>query len=52
MAHNMGVPFLGRLPLAPEVVGLTDRGLPLLGAASPAALREAFAGAVTSLLRG
>lgn len=42
MAAQMGVPFLGRLPLAPEAVVLCDEGAPLLGAGAPVALREAF----------
>jgi Mrp family chromosome partitioning ATPase len=50
MAQEMGVPFLGRLPLAPEVVSLCDQGRPLLGAEAPAAVREAFAGIVEVLV--
>jgi len=42
MAEQMGVPFLGELPLAPEVVALSDEGHPLVGAEAPPALREAF----------
>lgn len=50
MAQQMGVPFLGRLPLAPEVVALTDAGQPLLGAAASPALRKAFETVVRNLL--
>jgi ATP-binding protein involved in chromosome partitioning len=50
MARQMGVPFLGRLPLAPEIVTLTDHGQPLLGAGASPALREAFGAVVTNLL--
>jgi ATP-binding protein involved in chromosome partitioning len=50
MARQMGVPFLGRLPLAPEVVRLSDGGQPLLGAEASPALREAFDRIVTSLV--
>ena len=50
MAREMGVPFLGRLPLSPEVVALTDHGQPLLGAAASPALREAFETVVRNLL--
>lgn len=50
MAEQMGVPFLGRLPLAPEVVSLTDAGQPLLGAAAPPAVRTAFEEVVARLL--
>lgn len=51
MARQMGVPFLGRLPLAPEVVTLTDQGQPLLGANASPGLREAFEDIVAKLLR-
>jgi Mrp family chromosome partitioning ATPase len=51
MAQEMGVPFLGRLPLAPEVVALCDQGRPLLGAEAPAVVREAFAAIVEALVR-
>ncbi|MHB8995522.1 MAG: P-loop NTPase [Armatimonadota bacterium] len=50
MAKEMGIPFLGRLPLSPEVVTLTDAGQPLLGAGASPALREAFGNIVTRLL--
>lgn len=50
MANEMAVPFLGRLPLAPEVVTLTDHGQPLLGAAASPVLKHAFAAIVTKLL--
>lgn len=50
MAEQMGVPFLGRLPLAPEVVALTDNGQPLLGAEASPALKEAFGSIVAKLL--
>lgn len=52
MAAKMGVPFLGRVPLAPEVAALGDQGRPLLGPESPEAVRTAFSGAVDELLRG
>lgn len=51
MARQMGVPFLGRLPLAPEVVTLTDAGRPLLGATASPAIREAFDNVVNNLLQ-
>jgi len=50
MAEQMGVPFLGSLPLAPEIVELSDHGQPLLGAASPAPVRKAFDHIVARLL--
>ncbi len=42
MARDMGVPFLGRIPLMAEAVSLCDEGQPLLGPAAPAALRDAL----------
>jgi ATP-binding protein involved in chromosome partitioning len=50
MAEQMGVRFLGRIPLMPEVVTLGDSGQPIVGAAAPAAVREAFEGIVAGLL--
>ncbi len=50
MAQEMGVPFLGRLPLAPEVVTLCDHGHSVLGAGAPAAVRDAFASIVEALV--
>lgn len=50
MAQEMGVPFLGGLPLAPEIVRLTDSGRPLLGAEASPAVREAFSRIVSNLL--
>lgn len=52
MATHMGVPFLGRVPLAPEIAALGDQGQPLLGPASPEAVRLAFSAVVEELLRG
>ena len=46
----MQVPFLGTLPLAPEVVTLTDAGQPLLGANASPGLREAFETVLRNLL--
>lgn len=51
MAREMEIPFLGRLPLAPEVVTLTDQGQPLLGAAASPVVREAFENVVSNLLQ-
>ena len=50
MATQMGVPFLGRIPLAPEVVALSDHGQPLLGPNSPQAVRDALDSIVASLV--
>ncbi len=50
MAWEMGVPFLGRLPLAPEIVGLCDRGRPLMGVEAPPAVRDSFTSLAQSVL--
>ena len=49
MATQMQVPFLGRLPLVPEVVGLCDSGQSLTGPQAPAAIRDAFNSVVEAL---
>jgi Mrp family chromosome partitioning ATPase len=50
MAAQMDVPFLGRIPLAPEVAALADQGLSMLSPGAPEAVREAFSGIVERLL--
>jgi ATP-binding protein involved in chromosome partitioning len=50
MARNMDVPFLGRLPLAPEIVRLSDAGQPLLGAAASPTIRAGMEAIVVRLL--
>ncbi|MEN6402109.1 MAG: Mrp/NBP35 family ATP-binding protein [Armatimonadia bacterium] len=50
MAKEMGVPFLGRVPLVPEVVAMGDAGRPLVGSDAPEAIREAFEGIAEKLL--
>ncbi|NPV46398.1 MAG: Mrp/NBP35 family ATP-binding protein [Armatimonadetes bacterium] len=52
MAARMGVPFLGRVPLAPEIAALGDQGRPLLGPGASEAVRLAFSATVDELLRG
>ena len=49
MAAKMGVPFLGRIPLSPEVVQLSDQGRPVLGADRAAAAAAPFAVIVDEL---
>ncbi len=49
MATEMGVPFLGRVPLSPEVVALSDQGRPILGSARAPAAAEPFAAIVDQL---
>jgi len=51
MAAEMGVAFLGRLPLAPEVTELCDAGQTLLGPGAPAAVRQQL-GAITEHILG
>jgi Mrp family chromosome partitioning ATPase len=49
-AGEMGVPFLGRIPIRPEIVTSTDRGQPyVLG---DAAAKEDFNGIIDKLLDG
>lgn len=50
MAEEMGVPFLGRVPLAAEIVALSDAGEPLIGPAAPEAVRAAYAQIIDRLL--
>lgn len=50
MAAGMGVPFLGRVPLAAEIVALSDAGEPLIGPAAPEAVRAAYAQIIDRLL--
>lgn len=49
MATQMGVPFLGRLPLVPEVVSLCDSGQSVTAPEAPAAIRDAFNSVVEAL---
>ena len=49
MARSMNVPFLGRVPLAAEIVALGDAGKPQTGAEAPEAVREAWAAIVDAL---
>ncbi|MCD6359307.1 MAG: P-loop NTPase, partial [Armatimonadetes bacterium] len=51
MADQMSVPFLGRVPIAPGVVELSDEGRAGLGPAAPEPVREAFAGIVEALIK-
>ncbi len=50
MAQNMGVPFLGRIPIAAGVVELGDSGQTLAGDNAPEAVREAFTSIVDALV--
>jgi ATP-binding protein involved in chromosome partitioning len=50
MAEEMGVPYLGGLPLLPEIVRLCDEGRPIVGTQGSQAAREAFAVIVDALV--
>jgi len=50
MAHEMGVPFLGRVPLDPKVVEAGDAGTPLVRPGAESATAEAFEQVVLPLL--
>jgi Mrp family chromosome partitioning ATPase len=51
MAASMNVPFLGRVPLAAEIVALSDAGKPLIADEAPDAVREAWSEIVDALLQ-
>jgi Mrp family chromosome partitioning ATPase len=42
MAEEMGLPFLGRIPMAAQVAAMSDAGQSLVGPTAPEAVREAF----------
>lgn len=50
MARSMGVPFLGRVPLAAEIVALSDAGRPLTAEEAPEGVREAWEEIVDALM--
>ena len=50
MAAQMNVPFLGRVPLAAEIVALSDAGKPLTGDEAPEGVREAWDEIVDALM--
>jgi ATP-binding protein involved in chromosome partitioning len=49
LAEQMKVPFLGSIPLAPEIVTCGDAGRPFVDTEGPAAAGQAFAGIVQSV---
>jgi len=51
LAADMGVPFLGAVPLDPEVVGASDDGKPFVELLEGSATADAFAGIVKALVR-
>ena len=50
LAREMGVPFLGRIPIDTEVVTSGDAGIPLLGEGPQSPAAKAFADVVDSIL--
>jgi ATP-binding protein involved in chromosome partitioning len=50
LAQEMGVPFLGQIPIDPEVVTAGDDGIPLLREGPRSAAAEAFAKVVEAIL--
>ncbi|MGI5819287.1 MAG: Mrp/NBP35 family ATP-binding protein [Armatimonadota bacterium] len=50
MARRMNVPFLGRIPLAAEIVALSDAGRPLTGDEAPEAVHDAWKEIVDALM--
>lgn len=50
MAAEMGVPFLGRIPLVAEIVQLGDAGRSIFSSEVPPAAREAFEAVLGNLL--
>ncbi len=50
MAEQMNVPFLGRIPLAAEVVALSDEGQSVFTAEVPVAIKQAFEAIVERLV--
>jgi ATP-binding protein involved in chromosome partitioning len=51
MARQMSVPFLGRVPLAPEIVSLSDQGRHVFSDDVPPATREAVEHVIAELWR-
>lgn len=51
LASEMRVPFLGRIPIEPDVVTCGDRGTPFVGARSGSAAAEAFLSIVRAIER-
>ncbi len=51
MAADLGVPFLGRIPMDPAVVQAGERGVPHVVACAGSPTAEAFANAIQPLLR-
>ena len=52
LAEEMGVPFLGQIPIDPEVVTAGDAGTPLASDGSPTPAIEAFGQVADSILAG
>ncbi len=50
MAEDMGVPFLGRIPLDPQITEASDKGVPYISAFAESKSAKAFAGAIDTLI--
>ena len=50
MAHQMGVPYLGAIPIEPEVVETSDRGIPMVQAHPHSEMAKVFGRIVRKLL--
>jgi ATP-binding protein involved in chromosome partitioning len=50
MAKDMGVPFLGRIPLDPQIAEASDQGVPYITAFAESKSAKAFAGAIETLI--
>ncbi|HQG29208.1 MAG TPA: P-loop NTPase, partial [Candidatus Ozemobacteraceae bacterium] len=50
MAADMGVPFLGRIPIDPELMGAGDRGVPYVQRFSERPAAKAFSKAILPLI--
>ena len=51
MANDMGVPFLGRIPLDPQIADSSDKGIPYITAFSDSESAKSFAGAIDVLIK-
>ena len=51
MARDMGVPFLGRIPIDPDIVRAGDEGIPFIQAFADSEAAKAFGKAIDPMLR-
>ena len=50
-AKELNVPFLGRVPIDPEVVNAGDEGIPIIARAPDSASAKAFDGIVEKIVK-